>query len=321
MKEYAIDSVWNLVNGGAPSLSDSEWSRQLTLLENQKLLGLVFAQKGFALAPEVTKTQAKKVWKLQLLQNGLFFQELAEIERWFLAAGIEAVVLKGMALVPDIYPDLGSRFMCDIDLLLAPTALDRAKNILLTQGFIESVETKWEANDFKIVLEKPFGEMSLVVELHSRLFFQNDVGLWTTREYPRFQSLRRLELHDQLVHLLGHLGYQHSCLMLHWFVDIDRFIRHHGNELDWKAFSVRLKQLRQVRSARLIFFVLKKFLNTPVPQLADFEGGFLFSFLMSEAYLWSVTKPRLRYLLVKHLCKDSWWDALAYDFLWLRARW
>ena len=50
-------------------------------------------------------------------------------------AGIDAVVLKGLALVARVYGDLGVRPMADVDLLVAPADLDRTAAIAADLGW------------------------------------------------------------------------------------------------------------------------------------------------------------------------------------------
>jgi hypothetical protein len=182
----------------------------------------------------------------------------------------------------------------------------------------------------------------IIIEIHTRLFYQNESSInWKKRKLSQFSWIRGLDYADQLVHLLGHLGYQHTFISAHWLVDIDRFIKRFSDDIDWGRVKELLINLKQKRSARITFFLLNRYLNTPIPleiksseilmpsrkelQRLEkliftkiFDGGFL----LRIGELGSEKKPIEygKYYFLKHLCKDNISDALNYDLGWFKSR-
>jgi hypothetical protein len=78
-------------------------------------------------------------------RNALFRRELLRVLDALAAAGIQPVLLKGAALGLTVCPDPGERPSADIDLLLAPAALDRAASVMQDLGFILDERTQLEA--------------------------------------------------------------------------------------------------------------------------------------------------------------------------------
>jgi hypothetical protein len=76
------------------------------------------------------------VKELNFERNKLILSQLKWISGLFNKAGIEPVVLKGAAyLLMGIYPDLSTRFLGDIDLLLPEADFPAAVEILKSEGY------------------------------------------------------------------------------------------------------------------------------------------------------------------------------------------
>lgn len=289
------------------------------LLDDHKLSGLVFSRWG----PSIDDPDGlcSRSWRQQWVDNQILRHELIELDPVFAREGIFPCLLKGQALLGNTYEDLGARFMCDVDLLIRPDQWDRTVTLLAQRGFEPVPEAKWAANAFKLSLRKR-SEPRILVELHSRLFYQHDEGHWNQIRHPDYRSFRSLGPEEQLVHLMGHLGYQHSLIKLHWFVDIDRFVRKHRSDIRWDRVKDRVGELKQRRSAEVISWVLRRYLHTPLPSgwlVPSRLRGALYSQVLSSEYLWRPDRHR-RYYLTKHLCKDRFRDSLSYNLGWVRSR-
>ncbi|WP_028580037.1 nucleotidyltransferase domain-containing protein [Desulfogranum japonicum] len=75
------------------------------------------------------------------LRNSLLKTALTELLRTFHEQGIEVVLLKGAATFSDgLYPQLGARWMVDLDLLIRENLLGKAREILIAAGYQEVVD-------------------------------------------------------------------------------------------------------------------------------------------------------------------------------------
>lgn len=66
------------------------------------------------------------------------------LNRLFAGAGVQYAVLKGFSLVPEYCPDASLRAQSDLDYLIAPSSLDRARQIVLEQGYVLKKQTGQE---------------------------------------------------------------------------------------------------------------------------------------------------------------------------------
>lgn len=318
MLEKKTDFYWTFLKPETQKNLRLLEAEHLKVFASHKLLGLLCSENQEFHWPESVRTE----WKSQWLRNQMFKQEALKIDGWFAREELSGCLLKGMAMLDGLYTDFGARFMCDIDLLVPSSLLDRVVELFNANDYTLVEEKKWQANHFKVLLQKP-DEIPVTVELHTRLFFQHDDGKgWQTEAKEGYQKLHQLQREDHLLHLLGHLGYQHSILMLHWLVDIDRYLRKHSGAMDWARVKRRLEQLKQKRSAEIIFWILNNYLKTPIPKSIfpiEKRQSKFYHWLLTSDYLWQSGKS-LRYYLVKHLCKDSLLDSLEYNWQWLLSR-
>jgi hypothetical protein len=276
--------------------------------------------------PGAIAGDCQAAWKAQLQRNLVQQEELRWLGQRCEERGLEPVVLKGAALLGDIYEDPGSRSMADLDLWVKPSDWEPLVKILVDAGYREVEGIRWEANEFKLNLSRLVDGLGIVFELHRKMFYSESRGSqvqWRTEPLCDGMpvSLRKLAREQMLAHLMGHLAYEHTFLKLSWLLDIDRYVRKHGASLDWERVQALCSWLRQSRSAFSVLWAAKRYLGTPVQwNGAGRLPDWLLESLLTEEFLWAPTEHRARYYVVKHLVKDDWREALTYDLLWLRRR-
>jgi hypothetical protein len=77
----------------------------------------------------------KGIWKKSFFENATRIATLLELAKHFKKHGIELVLLKGIANAIDLYGDLGSRPMADLDVLVDPQQATNAHQVLIEQGW------------------------------------------------------------------------------------------------------------------------------------------------------------------------------------------
>ncbi len=161
-------------------------------------------------------------------------------------AGIEAMVLKGMALNHRIYDRLDLRPMTDVDLLFHPNDIHRACRVLEESGYIPG-EPLLRGDFFpRFYYEReyrPADAPNVKFDVHARLFRP-----WRYRSVPAetiWQDVRSIELGDERAIVPGHAGMLlhlcvhascHGASRLLWLLDIHRYVARFSTEIDWRAF-------------------------------------------------------------------------------------
>lgn len=306
---------WNLIKENPEpgfELTKQDWRFIESYLTDHRLEGYIY--KFFSpTLPASLKEKLSVQWQSQWLKNHLYLKELEELNRHSKASGLTFTVLKGAAMLTGFYPDLGSRQMSDLDLLVSPAETRAFHNMLLKDGYQKVSTTAWKANNFKFTFTKKIQSFNLVVELHNKLFLteSEDISWQSTG-----QDIKVLAPTDHLIHLLGHFSYQHTFLKLFWLIDIDRWIRRYENEINWVRLIDISEKLRMKKAINATLWVTGQFLGTPLPKDLQKPLSLIQKLFLSENFLWK-TKFNISYYLIKIDLKDSFKDTFEYSTLWM----
>ena len=93
---------------------------------SQKLLPLVYANLSAMGVKDSIPGRLKGHYRLAWYKNQMLFRQVAAVLLAFEEAGLEALVLKGVALALQYYQDAGQRPMLDFDILVQPAQARRA---------------------------------------------------------------------------------------------------------------------------------------------------------------------------------------------------
>lgn len=277
------------------------------LLERTKLEGLdpAHCQEGF-----------KRQWMLN--------QSYLDLLNEFSKDCPKAIILKGSHLLLEgIYSFPAHRFMGDVDLLIREEDQGLWKDYLTSKGFSDITNDSkgtWEANNFKRVFLKEDQELEFAIELHTRLFFQEELNFsWETQD-SRLKPFSILTNEDLFIHLCGHLAYQHTFISLHWLYDLFKLVQ--VVDLDFKKIEERAKKAQVLRSCQLVLWCLREYFNghsLPSLGISPFVRS-LAKIFLTKSYLVDPTNFAFSYMAVKHLSKDHLHQAIIYDLLWFKSR-
>ncbi len=274
---------------------------QETEIDSHHLSGLVYSK--FKLI------KYKAIWKKQLIQNKLFFKELKILTSIFEKEGIKISVLKGFSLLDDIYTDWGARSTSDIDILIEQNNFSEAKKIIQNNGYREINEYKWKGNCFKVLFEKKISLLTVTIELHHQLFWHNKFINSNPRKSTSKIEATFLSLEDQLIHLCGHLAFQHNYLKLFWLFDIKYFVEKYQNQISWDLFWKRAEENKLIVSCQLTLSLISK-KNYKYSSLKLV----LLTRLCDKNYLLNPRNYFIKYYLIKFLLKDNLIDNFIYIF-------
>ena len=271
------------------------------------------------------QNQFKANWEKNYVSNQTRLEFLKSLGTFVKQKNLKVAILKGFALLPLLYSDLGSRFMSDIDLLLAEEDLDIMERLLLDNGFELLSTQKWERNNFKReYMTKEKNSFSIVIETHSKLFHHRDKQFSWKFENHTIYPFLQLTKEGMLNHLIGHLAFQHTFVKLNWLFDIYLFVRKYQNEIVWEEVHSNAKELDLYRSHQMVFWILETTffltLDEKTRSFFKLDDSLLFKKIISNEFLIFEQADPFKYYVIKHLTKDSFIDALKYDCQWLKTR-
>lgn len=228
---------------------DVNWSEALPELRRHALLGLARAHLR-AQSPEVSSPEVNRIideaLAISALQMKAKYRAIRRILARLSAAGIDYLVVKGLAVAFTVYPNPALRLFSDVDIVAREADWTRIHQVLMDSGFIS--EEGWEKPVPKLIAEAVVQELKywsesdhLLVEVHfedllyAGLAARDVQGFWDRSRFIEVEGLpvRVMSLEDQLVHLCAHLHYD-GAKRLNWFSDIVIIIRDHADELDWQ---------------------------------------------------------------------------------------
>lgn len=252
----------------AAALAGGEGERLLAAAIGHGLLSALLERAPRpALAPALRARLERQVAGLRV-QDARARGTLGEVARALAAAGAAPVALKGPALADRLYPDPTLRPSSDLDLLVAPEALDAAVAALAPLGYAEHGDAFTRgyarAHHHHLHLERRGG---VPVELH----FRASVGLGATLDAgpllaralpaPGWPGLRVLAPDDELVFLAVH-STRHVHERLGWLLDLARFLD--AAPVGGDALAAAARRAGAARAVASTFAELAR-LGHPVP--------------------------------------------------------
>jgi hypothetical protein len=228
---------------------------------------------GRAAIPDDWMARAQRRFYATLLHNTALADELVRVCTALEAVGVAALPVKGVVLAETLYGNLALRPAADLDVLVRPSALPAAREVLRALGFTQRVvplfaERYHHFHDPQYFRQTAAGEICL--ELHWALwaehFFQLDAELlWERAVATRLHgaAMRILSPEDTLLHLAIHRS--RSPLRLRFVCDIGELLHRHGDTLDWDYV---LRQARVAGARTTLFYALMlphQLLDAPLP--------------------------------------------------------
>ena len=261
-----------------------DWERVVEGARWHKLEGLLYRHitrtKLGELVPEQVRAELQGMYRHTTAKQIFFRSELSGILTAFDRAGIQTVLLKGAALVDEIYGgDLGVRPMADLDLLVRFEQADEAMDVLRGMGFRPAVDAATEEEmrlvDRQLAAVARAGS-PVIVEIHTHLVgadnpirFDIDTiwqGVRTTEIGGRNVSVLKPEalLASLAVNFLKDRRF-YSYSALGQLCDIAEVVRTYAGQIDWTAYdrSGPYSELRGVLFGAL--HPARYLLDAPVP--------------------------------------------------------
>lgn len=269
--------------------------------------------KGLAFA-ELKRSEFKEDWQVTSFRNHHMKKELEALGPQFSQKNLQVVLLKGFALLGDIYPDWGSRFTSDVDILVDSFQLKEVTKILARNGFNKQEEKTWMGNQFKSLFIKKTEQWEISIEVHSRLFWHRQKLGHQLKPSTQISNYYILSDEDMLLHLAGHYAFQHNFLKLFWLVDIQRFLERRSNTLNWSIFWKKAQFFHLQESCKIVLFLCGEQGGKCAPGLSWRQK--MLRRLVTQSFLMAPRSQPWRYHLIKVLVKDSIFDSLRYTLLW-----
>ncbi len=259
-----------------------------------------------------------------LIINQRLLGEFSCISEAFKQVKIAIVPLKGVAFLQDIYMNIPSRRMSDIDLLVEKNNLPRARIILSDLGFVERLEglsqNYWLEKQCHIPLLKKNSDNDMIeLDLHFGLDFKREKGEILPQLWSRACS-GTLSPEDSLFSLALHQRRFGKALCLKNVVDTGLILKKYQNSFDWDYV---IKQAKLGRMCSTVFFLLAQVKNIfdseiNMPNLnvlcsSHLKRKLISSFIKKNVFIdSSARKANELYLKSHFLLYDDFFEPIKY---------
>jgi hypothetical protein len=239
----ALETARRLVQSGR-----MDWAAVEGQIGQEGIGPLLFATtRGRELLPPELEQQLQQVYINNATRNTLLLNELPKVLTHLTQAGLPVLVLKGAALLQEVYGNIALRPMVDLDLLVRKEDVAHALRAVQANGYrLTDIEVHaGMALEFEneVLLMKP-GQVDILLELHWHLldspYHQERMDLewcWTTAASTRFEGAAGLVLGPEalLLHLCSHLAIHHGGDWLLWLHDVAEVLHRYQSQLDWES--------------------------------------------------------------------------------------
>ena len=219
---------------------------------------------------------------IQSQQSLWLTRELIQILRHFQSGKISVLPFKGPVLSQLLYGNPASRQFGDLDLLVHPSDVSKAKAALVELGFTPALqlsgleEKTYLASANEYVFNRG-GERNLV-ELHWRIlprFYAVEFNTESLFERSTTiglsgQTVHTLTAEDLLVVLCVHNA-KHAWTNLSWLCDLEQLT--HSTDLDWDIVQGRARQLGIQRIVAINLALVKILLGTTLGAYRYADGS------------------------------------------------
>lgn len=215
------------------------------------------------------KRKAIQINALQTIRSDAFLR----LYREFLNAGLKILVLKGI-IVRSLYPQPENRPSNDEDLYVEKVYKQKAKEIMLQQGF-QVVQESEDVTKFVNV------QNGLSIELHTKLFsaYSKAYGSYQKFFHEAFDKVQIHEIQGCTIYSLSYS--QHMLFLIMHFVkhflhggvgfrqllDIIMYAEAYGEKIEWNAIYEVLQQEHLLKLVENLFAIGHQYLGFSFKQL------------------------------------------------------
>jgi hypothetical protein len=195
--------------------------------------------------------------------------EMEYLSKMLFAENINHLYIKGPVLAKDLYGDISHRTSKDLDILVDINHLERIKELLLKEGYIEdyqvSILNDWKWRVHHVSFYHSVKKINLEIHwmLHPAPMIEphfND--LWERRRKSELTTspVYHFGKEDLFLFLMVH-GARHGWFRLRWLVDIYQIMR---QELDWEKLNLIIKKYKYQRFVGQGLILANKIFGTKI---------------------------------------------------------
>ena len=253
-----------------------DWTVVFRLAEHHGVLPLLYQSLSGVTAkvPSSIVDDLRKSYEHNARRNLKFTAELFRILDSLEVHGITSIPLKGPVLAERVYGELALRFFSDLDILVSPSDVLRAKKVLEPLGYTPTLsltsteERAYLATGYEYTFDGPAGRNLLELQWNfvPRFYAVDfDCGQLLARAVSvdlSGRTVRALCPEDLLLSLCVHAA-KHAWIRLCWLRDIAGVVQ--SQAVDWSTIERRAAELGIRRIVQVSLVLAHRLLGANVP--------------------------------------------------------
>ena len=261
-----------LAQGDEALLSWRAWRDRVDIenvdIGTQRLLPLLYDNLRTHGVSDPILSRYKNVYRYVWLQNQLLARQAVEVLEVLTAAGVQGMLLKGIALIPLYYSRFGLRPMNDIDVVVRPETGGCSIDALRRAGW-RVKDPDWSdrkiGHDHAVALERGPFELDLhwrvLQEKHSVAYEE----FWLAGQTIAIlgKPAKTLSDTDHLLHTCAHGARLNAVSPIRWVADAAVILR--SASIDWARFMRATRTLGLVLPVRETLAYVGRTLPCSVP--------------------------------------------------------
>lgn len=262
-------------------LNNVDWNKLLECAQSHQVKGLIYS----ALPKDYNQNNIDKErleeWKRETMLTALWqmrhISKISSILRKFNEHKISVIILKGL-VIRKLYPRPELRTMCDADLLVKQSDLNKIKLLLESEAYIEGERSPIHISYFNDSNQSHI-EVHWTIE-DKRFFNVNsnvETEMWDCAEEIKVGECEvlSLSLEDLALHLCIHMAAHllTSGFGIRQLCDLVLLVEKRGHLIDWTSFYNKGKQWGIERFIISIFLICEELFQMVIPsELVEYKS-------------------------------------------------
>ena len=250
IQRQIIDLLNASIHNTVPRLDyskDVDWDEVINEANAHSITGLIYPALKNIKDNNIDKDiidKLKKITFYSAIRQSNHIKRTAEILKLFNENNIPLIVLKGL-VVREYYPKPDLRTMCDSDVIIHKSDLERVRKLLLERGFHEEEDAGHHI---------AFMNAGFNLEIHWTLAnetFRKGQECFQERIWDDAMKVKvggvdtlSLSLEDLALHLCAHMA-SHMAISgfgVRQLADLVLLVEHKGNEINWNEFKEKAEK-------------------------------------------------------------------------------
>jgi len=262
-------------------LSAGDWDEIITYLESHRIAALFYyrlkSENLDSYIPNEFIKKLQEIHRCTVDDNVRMYFKISKVFSTLANEGIPFIVQKGAVLAESVYPSIGLRPMCDVDILAKREDMGTLEKVMSNLGWMANSDIPLSDGDVNAPIAINYLSELNQIELHLNIHEIPTFDPWVNAYTAKIASNDVLVMgkSDFLIHLCLHLYthfYKQKGSNLIWWCDILEFIKRYEHEINWDYMIKIAREYDVENPIHHILYLIKDKLGGQVP--SDFLNQF-----------------------------------------------